>query len=297
MPAKKVHLLVGTYKGAFILTADRSRKRWKTSGPFLKGSEVNHIMMDTRGEPVICAASNSSWFGPGFKFSRNLGKTWEESEKGIRFEENAGKKVERVWALAAGPVDQPKVIYAGVDPGALFKTEDGGKTWEDVKGLTNHPTRERWTPGAGGLMVHSICLHPRDAKRMYVGISAAGTFFTQDGGNTWEPRNKGVLAEFLPDKYPEVGQCVHHLEAHPAKPDVLYQQNHCGAYRSDNGGKEWTDINKGLPSRFGFPLILSIRMTLIPCTSFRRKGRSSGAHRKGNSGSTEVRIGGAPGKN
>jgi photosystem II stability/assembly factor-like uncharacterized protein len=126
--------------------------------------------------------------------------------------------------------------------------------WQEIKSLTNHATRKNWSPGAGGLMVHSICQHPTDEKKMFVGISAAGVFSTEDGGETWEPRNKGVLAEFLPDQYPTVGQCVHHLELHPSNPELLYQQNHCGVYRSENSGKDWIDISEGLPSRFGFPL-------------------------------------------
>jgi photosystem II stability/assembly factor-like uncharacterized protein len=253
---KKVHLLVGTHKGAFILSSDLKRKNWTMKGPLLKGADVNHMILDTRGKPTLYAAANSYWWGPNVHISNDLGKTWKPSEGGVRFEENRGKKVERVWNVWPGHKSQPNVLYAGVDPGALFRSEDGGKNWSEVKGLTDHPTREKWNPGAGGMMVHSFAQDPVKPNKFYVGISAAGTFVTEDGGKSWEPRNKGVRADFNPDKYPEVGQCVHHLEMHPAKPDVLYQQNHCGQYRSDNGGKDWVDINKGLPSRFGFPLAI-----------------------------------------
>ncbi|MBI4429125.1 MAG: exo-alpha-sialidase [Ignavibacteriales bacterium] len=252
--AKTVYLLVGTKKGAFIFSSTLQRKSWKLQGPLLKGAEVNDVVMDTRNGKTLYAAATSYWWGSNVHMSKNLGKTWVQSEGGVRFHENAGKKVERVWAVSPGREIEPKTMYAGVDPGALFKSEDGGKNWAEAQSLTNHPTREKWSPGAGGLMVHSICLHPENSKKMFVGISAAGVFATEDGGSSWQPRNKNVLAEFLPDKYPEVGQCVHHLEIHPDKPEVLYQQNHCGVYRSDNEGRDWTDISKGLPSRFGFSM-------------------------------------------
>jgi photosystem II stability/assembly factor-like uncharacterized protein len=250
----RVQLLVGTHKGGFLFTSDLERKKWEMQGPFFKGTDVHHMVFDTRKEPTIYACVNSMWWGPDIRFSTDFGKNWQEPKSGVRFEEGSDNKVKRVWCVTPGRENEPNVLYVGIDPGALFKSDDGAESWFEVKGLTNHPTREKWMPGMGGMMVHSICLHPNDTKKMYVGISAAGTFFTEDAGQTWEPRNKGVLAEFLPEKYPEVGQCVHHMESHPAKPDVLYQQNHCGVYRSDDGGKEWIDLCDGLPSRFGFPL-------------------------------------------
>ena len=250
----KVYLLVGTHKGAFMFTSDSGRKNWEMQGPFLKGADVNHVVLDARGEPTIFACVNSYWWGPNFRISRDFGLTWQETESGIRFEEGSENTVKRVWCVAPSLPTEPNVIYVGVDPGALFKSEDGGRTWKDVKGLTDHPTRDKWAPGGGGLMVHSICFDPEDSKKMSVGISAAGVFHTTDGGATWEARNKGVRADFLPEKFPEVGQCVHHMECHPIKPNVLYQQNHCGVYRSDDRGKSWVDISEGLPSRFGFPI-------------------------------------------
>ena len=250
---KKIRLLVGTRKGAFMLSSDLTRKTWKLQGPFLKGAEVNDMMLDTRGQPTLYAAATSYWFGTTVQRSTDWGKTWTQSEGGVRFPDGSDKKVERVWCVAASPHDT-KTLYAGVDPGALFRSDDGGVNWTEIASLNNHPTRSKWNPGAAGLTVHSISYHPTDPKRMFVGISAAGVFATADGGASWEPRNAGVLADFMADKYPEVGQCVHHLELHPARPDVLYQQNHCGVYRSDNAGKTWKDISKGLPSRFGFSI-------------------------------------------
>ncbi|MGA9364255.1 MAG: exo-alpha-sialidase [Bacteroidota bacterium] len=250
----RVYLLVGTHKGAFVFVSDLDRKNWEMNGPFLKGADVNQVVLDTRNEPTIYACVNSSWWGPNFRTSRDFGQTWVETESGIRFPEGSGNEVKRVWCVTPGLFSEPKALYVGVDPAALFRSEDGGQTWNSVDGLTNHPTRAKWTPGAGGMMVHSICLDPQDPKRLIVGISAAGVFYSEDRGTSWEPRNKGVRADFLPETYPEVGQCVHHLENHPSKPAVLFQQNHCGVYRSDNRGKDWIDISEGLPSRFGFGL-------------------------------------------
>jgi len=156
--------------------------------------------------------------------------------------------VERIWSLVADGND----LLAGIDPATLFRSRDGGETWEELAGLGEHPTREQWFPGAGGLMVHAIV--PRADGQLFVGISAAGVFLSDDDGATWSPRNTGVRADFLPDKFPEVGQCVHCLRGHPTDPEVLYQQNHCGVYRTEDGGREWTDITDGLPSRFGFPI-------------------------------------------
>ncbi len=253
----RVYLLAGTHKGGFLLEANPERQNWKLHGPFFGGTDVHHLTMDTRGgTPMLYAAVNSAWWGPGVRMSADLGETWTEPEEGVKFEESLGLTVAKVWQITPAPENAPGVIYAGVEPAALFRSEDAGRTWTDVRGLTTHPTRDQWAPGAGGLMVHSILPHPYDPKRMHVAISAAGTFETTDGGETWKPRNKGVLADFLPENYPEVGQCVHHLEAHPSRPDLLYQQNHCGVYRSNTGGESWTDISEGLPSSFGFPIIV-----------------------------------------
>jgi photosystem II stability/assembly factor-like uncharacterized protein len=244
-----VHLLIGTRKGGFIATSDAGRCEWSLQGPFLKGHEVNHVAHVGGGRFVM--AGKSAWWGPALQISDDAGRTWRETGA-IRFGEGRGHSVERIWFIKADPRVQDR-LYAGVDPGALFVSDDRGDSWREVPSLTDHPTRAKWSPGAGGLMVHSIVFDPSRPARLTVGVSAAGVFRSDDGGASWAPRNAGVRADFLPEREPLVGQCVHHLEMHPQRPDVLYQQNHCGVYRSDNGGDTWTDISSGLPSRFGFP--------------------------------------------
>lgn len=241
-------LLIGTRKGGFVALSDADRKSWTVRGPAHKGVEVNHMHY---ADGVIHAVGKSAWWGPGLQMSRDLGGTWVEPKEQIRFADGRDLAVERIWIVAGGG-NAP--LYAGLDPGALFRSSDGGDTWEEVRGLTDHPTREKWFPGNGGLMVHSMCIDPTNPARMFVGISAAGVFRTDDGGESWSPKNTGVNADFLPEKDPEVGHCVHHMEMHTSDPTTLYQQNHCGVYRSDDSGDSWTDISEGLPSRFGFPI-------------------------------------------
>jgi photosystem II stability/assembly factor-like uncharacterized protein len=244
-----IHLLIGTRKGGFIATSDADRREWSLRGPLLKGHEVNHVAPVGGGRFVL--AGKSAWWGPALQISDDAGRTWRETGA-IRFAEGRGYSVERIWFVKADP-RVPDRVYAGVDPGALFVSDDRGDTWREVPALTDHPTRAKWSPGAGGLMVHSMAFDPSRPSRLTVGLSAAGVFRSDDGGASWAPKNVGVRADFLPEKEPLVGQCVHHMEMHPQRPDVLYQQNHCGVYRSDNGGDSWTDISAGLPSRFGFP--------------------------------------------
>ena len=162
-----------------------------------------------------------------------------------------------MWNIEPGRADEPGVLYAGAQPASLFKSTDRGETWALNESLFDHPHRGQWNPGAGGLCLHTIVLDPQDHNRMYVAVSAAGVYRTDDGGQTWQPRNKNVLADFGGDKYPEFGQCVHKMAIHPSQPNVLYQQNHCGVFRSDNCGDDWIDIGENrLPSRFGFPMVV-----------------------------------------
>ncbi len=247
-------LLVGTHKGGFLLSSGRERRDWKLQGPFFKGNDVNHLVLDQRTGSTLLACVNSSWWGSDVRLSHDLGRTWQEPESGVKFGEPSCESVKRVWCVVPGSPANPGVLFAGADPGALFRSNDGGLNWAEVGSLTAHPTREHWHPGAGGMMVHSVCVHPADPDRIHVGISAAGVFSSEDGGKSWSPRNRGVLADFLPEPYPEIGQCVHHLTVHPDEPELLYQQNHCGVYRSENEGRDWIDLSDGLPSRFGFPL-------------------------------------------
>jgi hypothetical protein len=242
---------VGTRKGAFVLSTE-DRVRWTTDGPFLAGDEVNHVVQDPRDPKRLYAAAGTAWFGPHLQVSTDGGKTWQLSETGLGMKGIEGESLKRIWHIAPGAADEPGVVYLGADPGALFRSEDWGHTWEQCDGLTRHSTRSQWTPGAGGMMVHSI--QPLGNGRVVVGISAAGAFRSGDHGKTWEPFNKGVITDFLPVKYPEVGQCVHKLKAHPRHRDALYQQNHCGIYRANYSDEQWTDISEGLPTRFGFGL-------------------------------------------
>lgn len=252
-----VLVLVGTRKGAFILSSDGSRSDWSVSGPYAAGGDVFHMAYDSRDGGTLLAAINSPAWRPEIRTSSDLGATWTDSKEGPKFENTNGTTIERVWHIEPGRDSEPGVVYAGAEPASLFRSEDGGSTWSEVSGLTDHPAREKWQPGFGGLCLHSIVLDPSSADRMWVGISAVGVFATNDGGETWHTQNKGVRADFLPDPFPEFGQCPHKALAHSSTPQLLYQQNHCGVFRSANGGDEREDISEGLPSRFGFVLGLN----------------------------------------
>jgi hypothetical protein len=255
----KVLLLVGTKKGLFIFSSG-DRCQWARMAPSQAGREINHATYDPRSGRIY-ACSNDSWFGCQIVWSPDLGKTWETAAESPKFPESSGLKLDRLWHVEPGRASEPNVLYAGVAPASLFRSDDAGRTWTVVLGLSQHPTRPQWHPGAGGLCLHSIVVDHSNQRRMFVGISAVGVFRTDDGGATWNPANQGTRAEFLPDKYPEYGQCVHKLLMAPssgAEP-VLFQQNHCGMYRSGDGGRKWQEITDGLPSDFGFPLAVHPR--------------------------------------
>ena len=246
-----VLLMVGTRKGAFFLTADAARKSWTLSGPHHDGSDVFDLAYDDREGGTIFAAINSPIWGPEVQRSDDQGATWQKSVQNPAFPSERGDSVEQVWHIKPGRTSEPGVVYAGVSPAALFKSSDGGETWGEVVPLSEHPTRPMWQPGFGGMCRHSIVLDPADNDRMWVGMSAVGVFGTEDGGASWSMMNAGVRADFAPDPFPEFGQCTHKMLSHPSMPGRLYQQNHCGFYRSDDGGRRWLDLSKGLPSRFG----------------------------------------------
>jgi len=250
-------LLAGTKKGLFIFSTE-DRVTWTTHGPFLKGKEVHHAIRDARTGRIF-ATANDAWFGSEIVYSDDLGETWTSAKQSPVFEERSDVKMERIWHIEPGLAATPKVLYAGVAPAALFKSEDAGETWNEVTGLTSHPTRPRWHPGAGGLCLHSIQLDPGNAQQMFVAISAVGVFRTDDGGANWKPVNRGTRADFLPENKPEFGQCVHKLLMAPGRPELLFQQNHCGVYRSADAGESWDEITAGLPSDFGFPLAVHPR--------------------------------------
>ncbi len=244
----RVALLVGTRKGLFVLDGDAGRQAWQVRGPLCDGWPIHDAIVDPASGAVL-AAGGSNWYGPAVWRSEDLGATWSHSSEGLTYGDD-GPKIETVWNVTTGP----GAVYAGVEPAGLFRSRDGGATWQHVEGLTNHPTRPEWQPGNGGLCLHSIVPHPADASRMWVGISAVGAFETRDGGATWELRNKGVRADFDPNPDPEFGQCVHKLVLAADGGELLYQQNHCGVYRSADGGRQWQEITAGLPSQFGFPM-------------------------------------------
>ncbi len=245
----KVLVLVGTKKGAFVFESDERRTDWTLSGPFCQTWPINHFIGDA-ATGTIYAGGGDSWFGPAVWKSTDLGRTWTHSSQGLAYE--AGHEpISSVWSVHAANGS----LYAGVQPAGLFRSDDRGETWNHVEGLQKHPTRPEWNPGGAGLILHSIVTDPADRDRIWVGISSAGVFHTADGGETWEPRNRGTRADYMPDdqRYPEFGQCVHCLVMAAGESDLLYQQNHCGMYRSADGGANWQSIEKGLPSSFGFP--------------------------------------------
>ncbi|MGA7326986.1 MAG: sialidase family protein [Rhodomicrobium sp.] len=247
--AQTVHLLLGTKKGTFILDSDRSRRSWQLRGPFCQTWPINHVIADAE-TGTIYAGGGNAWFGPAVWKSTDLGASWTHSSEGLAYAEGE-TPIASVWSLARGAGHR---LYAGVEPAGLFQSEDGGESWSHVKGLRDHPSRPQWQPGGGGLILHSIVPHP-DGKAIWVAISAVGVFYSADGGETWETRNRGTRNDYLPEgqKYPEFGQCVHSVVLAAGEADRLYQQNHCGMYRSDDGGREWRSIEAGLPSTFGFP--------------------------------------------
>ncbi|MEQ6902331.1 exo-alpha-sialidase [Nocardioides sp. YIM 152588] len=251
-------LLVGTRKGQWVGRSE-DRASWEFSGPHHDMEEVYSGLVDARGEgpPRMFAGASSMWLGPQVRWSDDLGESWQETAGGgVRFPEGVGASVERIWQLVPGTTEG--VVWAGTEPGAVWRSEDRGETFALMEGLWNHPHREQWGAGFGGQAFHTILPHPTDPDSVTVAISTGGVYRTTDGGATWEPRNKGIRADFLPEgqQYPEFGQCVHKVTRHPSRPERLYLQNHGGVYRSDDEGGAWTSIADGLPSDFGFPVVV-----------------------------------------
>jgi len=251
-----VLLLVGTMKGAFLFRADAERREWRMEGPHFRGEAVYAMALDQRGgRRRILAGGQSMHWGSVVRSSDDFGETWSAPDRqNVRFPEDSGLALANIWQIRPGRPGEPDVVYVGVEPAALFESRDAGETFAPVEGLLNHEHRSRWTPGGGGLCLHTIVLDPNDPERMGIAISTGGFYRTDDGGRSWQARNHGVRAEFLPDKQPEFGQCVHKVVNHPSRPERLFLQNHWGLYRSDDWGDSWTDITNGVPSDFGFAM-------------------------------------------
>lgn len=280
-----VRVLVGTRKGAFILTSDGKREKWEVSGPHFAGWEIYHLKGSSLDPNRIYASQTSGWFGQIIQRSDDGGKTWfqpgtpkgqetgpggmpkGESNKFVYdVSPETGKPLtthqfydgtqhpwefKRVWHLEPS-LTEADTVYAGVEDAALFKSKDGGKTWQELSGLRGHGTGPKWQPGAGGMCLHTIVLDPSDPNRIYIAISAAGAFRTDDGGITWKPINKGLHSLYIPDPTAEVGHCVHHVAMSPKRPGVLFMQKHWDVMRSDNAGDSWTEVSGNLPTDFGF---------------------------------------------
>jgi photosystem II stability/assembly factor-like uncharacterized protein len=283
----KVRVLVGTRKGAFILTSDGNRKRWKVNGPHFMGWEIYHLKGSPADPNRLYASQTSGWFGQIIQRSDDGGKRWHQpgtpagepttTPEGMpKGESNkfvydtspeTGRPLtthmfydgtqhpwefKRVWHIEPSLTD-PDVAYAGVEDAAIFRTTDGGKTWHEIAAL-RAADGEKWTPGAGGMGLHTILLDPTNPNRIYIAISAAGAFRTDDGGKSWKPINRGLRSQYIPDPEAEIGHCVHRIALHPSRPDVLFMQKHWDVMRTDNAGDQWTEVSGNLPSDFGFPV-------------------------------------------
>jgi photosystem II stability/assembly factor-like uncharacterized protein len=280
-----VRLLVGTRKGAFVLTSDAGRKKWDVSGPHFGGWELYHL----KGSPVdpdrIYASQTSGWFGQQVQRSDDGGKTWNQVGNAFNYEGVPGTHqhydgtprpwaFKRVWHLEPSLTD-PNHVYAGVEDAAIFESKDAGATWKELRGLREHGSGPNWAPGAGGMCLHTILLDPSNAKRMFIAISAAGAFRTDDGGATWKPINKGLRSNHIPDADAEVGHCVHRIAQHKSKPNTLFMQKHWDVMRTDNAGDNWTEVSGNLPTDFGF--VIDVH-THEPETIFVVPIKSDGEH-------------------
>ena len=253
-------VLVGTTKGAFLLRSDASRAHWDVGGPYFPGRAIYALAYDGRnGRHRLWAAVNSPYWGSYLSSSDDFGRTWTEPEAyAIKFPEATDAALKQIWQIVPAAPGLPDTLYCGVEPAALFRSDDAGATWSLVEGLYNHPHRPKWMPGGGGLCLHTIVPDAHNDQRVHIAISSGGHYRTDDGGATWQARNVGVRAQFLPpeNRYPEFGQCVHKLVSHPSKTSRLYLQNHWGLYRSDDHGDTWQDIANGVPSDFGFAMAI-----------------------------------------
>lgn len=286
----KVRLLVGTRKGAFILTSDAARQRWTVDGPHFAGWEIYHVNGSPADPDRLYASQTSSWFGQIIQRSDDGGKSWHQPGSEPKAEAAADSglpqgesnlfvydtsdetgrpltthqwydgtqhpwEFARVWHLEPDP-DDPDTCYAGVEDAALFRTTNGGASWQEMPALRGHESGPNWAPGAGGMCLHTIVLDPANKRRMFCAISAAGAFRSDDGGESWQPINQGLVSDYIPDPTAAVGHCVHRIAFHPSNPDTLYMQKHWDVMRSDDGGDNWREVSGNLPSDFGFPIAI-----------------------------------------
>ncbi len=276
-----VRLLVGTRKGAFVFTSDGSRRDWSTEGPHFAGWEIYHLKGSRADPDRIYASQSSPWFGQVVQRSDDGGRSWRAVGNAFSYEGKAGShqwfdgtphpwEFARVWHFEPS-ADDPDAVYAGVQDAAIFCSTDGGGSWKELPGLRGSETGSRWQPGAGGMAVHTILLDPADRRRLFVAISAAGVFRSDDGGETWRPKNKGLHSDILAEPEAEVGHCVHRIAQHPARPATLFMQKHWDVMRSDDAGESWIEVSGDLPSDFGFPIALHAHepdtVYVVPITS------------------------------
>jgi photosystem II stability/assembly factor-like uncharacterized protein len=260
----KVRVLVGTRKGAFVITSDAARRDWKIDGPHFGGWEVMHVKGSPADPNRIFASQWTDWHGQVVQRSDDGGKTWEPVGNEFAYDGVPGThqwydgtphpwEFKRVWHFEPSPHD-PDVIFAGVEDAAIFRSTDGGRSWDELSALRTHTSGQSWMPGAGGMCLHTILIDPANPQRMYVAISAAGAFRTDDGGESWQVATRGLSSEFLPNPEATVGHCVHNLAMHPSRPDTVYMQKHWDVMRTDDAGEHWREISGNLPTDFGFPI-------------------------------------------
>jgi photosystem II stability/assembly factor-like uncharacterized protein len=259
-----VRVLVGTRKGAFVLTADGTRKNWDISGPHFGGWEMYHLKGSPANPDRLYASQGTGWHGQLMQRSDDGGKTWAPVGNKFEYATVPGThqwydgtphpwEFKRVWHLEPSLSD-PDTVYAGVEDAAMFKTTDGGQTWQELKGLREHGSGSRWQPGAGGLCLHTIVIDPSNPERIFIAISAAGAFRTDDGGQSWTPINQGLRSPYIPDPKADVGHCVHRIAMHRSRPNTLFMQKHWDVMRTDDGGDSWREVSGNLPTDFGFPI-------------------------------------------
>jgi photosystem II stability/assembly factor-like uncharacterized protein len=260
----RIRVLVGTRKGAFILTSDGARRSWDVAGPHFAGWEIFHLKGSPTNPDRLWASQTSSWFGQVVQRSDDGGKSWNAVGNTFAYDGVPGThqwydgsphpwEFKRVWHVEPSLTD-PDTAYAGVEDAALFRTTDGGTSWHELSGLRGHGSGSSWMPGAGGMGLHTILLDPKRPGRMFIAISAAGVFRSDDGGTTWQPKNRGLKSQYIPDPEAEVGHCVHRIAMHPSRPDVLFMQKHWDVMRSDDAGESWHEVSGDLPTDFGFPI-------------------------------------------